>query len=152
LFCCISSALFYVHAGADEYYTSDYTLEGLSPIVVRIFTILVLSAGAVFVFMVAYGIWKSSMSLGDPNGLDAAKKTWSFAVFGFLVVILFLVLGSLVASVIGKRGEFSGGVGGIVQSVFDAIEELWSVPGNNMVNGGGSGGGGGGGGSHPIIQ
>lgn len=53
----------------------------------RILNIAVGVAGIVLVAMVAYGVWKSSLSVGDPRGLEGAKQTWTYALYGFFIIV-----------------------------------------------------------------
>ncbi len=77
------------------------TMEEAQSVIERIFNIVVLSAVGVFVAVVAYGIWKSSLSLGDPRGLEGAKQTWTYALYGFAVVVLFWAIFKIAQEFLG---------------------------------------------------
>ena len=68
------------------------TLGQARPLLINIMNWLVFLIGVVFVVVVAYGAWKASTATGDPRGLDSAKSTWSYAIFGLLVVAGFFAL------------------------------------------------------------
>lgn len=121
-------SVFYAHAEGDY-----NTLDQLAEVVKNIFSILFYASAAIFVAMIAYGVWKSSMALGDPRGLEAAKSAWSYALYGFFVVLFCLTIVLVIGGLFGKQGEFSGGVEGVIQSIFDALDELISVPGQESL-------------------
>lgn len=104
------------------------TIDELQPIIIRIFGLLFYSAAAVFIFMVGYGIWKSSLATGDPRGFAGAKQTWSYALFGFVIVAGFIVIMTIIASLVGKGNAFSGGIEGIVDEMFKGLDELLQAP------------------------
>lgn len=76
-------------------------INDLRPIIENVFNIAVLSAGVVLVGAIAFGIWKSSLAGGDPRGLEGAKQTWSYALYGFMVIVLFFAIFSIAQSLLG---------------------------------------------------
>jgi len=100
------------------------TLEESQQVIENIFNILVLSAVGVFVAVVAYGIWKSSLSVGDPRGLEGAKSTWTYALYGFLVVILFFAIFVIAQKLLGIPVLTPKE---LLNKVFEAINSLIEV-------------------------
>jgi hypothetical protein len=67
----------------------------------RVLNIAVGVAGLVLVVMVAYGVWKSSLASGDPRGLEGAKLTWTYALYGFFIVVGFFAAVLIISRLIG---------------------------------------------------
>jgi hypothetical protein len=93
----------------------------------KIFNIALISAGGAFVAMVAYGVWKSSLAAGDPRGLEGAKSTWTYALYGFFIVVGVFAILLIIASILGVS-PFSPG--GLVAKLMGAINELLGVQGS----------------------
>lgn len=66
-----------------------------------LFYYVISAATFVLVIIIAYGAWKSSLAFGDPKMLDAAKKTWTYGLVGFMVVIGFMVIINVILSSLG---------------------------------------------------
>lgn len=99
------------------------TLDQIGPVLTRILNILIVAAGGVLVIMIAYGIWKSSLAAGDPRGLEGAKNTWTYALYGFFVVVGVFALTMIIEGVIGvSPGD------GIIGKLVEAINELLNIP------------------------
>jgi len=105
---------------------NDPIINDLQTPIENIFNISVSLVGIVLVAVLAYGIWKSSMSLGDPRGLEGAKQTWTYALFGFAVVVLFFFLFTFLTSIFGI--ETLASPRHLLDKVFEAITELIEVP------------------------
>jgi hypothetical protein len=105
----------------------DPTIYELQEPIERIFNIVVSLVGIVLVAVLALGIWKSSMSLGDPRGLEGAKQTWTYALYGFFVVVLFFVVFSFLAEAFGIDVLISPKH--IIGKVFEYIKPLIELPG-----------------------
>jgi hypothetical protein len=99
-------------------------ISDITPIIVRVIDILLVSAGGVLVVMVAYGVWKSSLATGDPRGLEGAKSTWSHALYGFFIVVGAFALIVIVSGVIGVSSKSGGWFPGLSNS----INELLQLP------------------------
>jgi len=95
-------------------------LETIVPIVGRILRIAVGVSGVALVAMIAYGVWKSSLATGDPRGLEGAKQTWSYALYGFFIIVGAYAAIVIISSLLGV-GVSPGGFLGKVSS---AITEL----------------------------
>jgi len=102
------------------------SLSMMGEIIGRIFNTALYAAGAALVVMVAYGVWKSSMAVGDPRALEGAKLTWTYAIYGFFVIVLFFVIFMIVAGWFGITSLPNPGL--FITNMFSAIEELVSVP------------------------
>ena len=104
-------------AGAGE---PPPDITGIVDVAGRVVNIAMMVAGIVLVTMVAYGVWKSSLATGDPRGLEGAKQTWTYALYGF-----FIVVGAFAAFVIiaGALG-ISINPGSLLNNVKSAITDL----------------------------
>ncbi len=111
---------------------TDPSLSLLQSILENTFNIVVIAVGGVLVAVVAYGIWKSSLSLGDPRGLEGAKQTWTYALYGFMVIILFFVVFTIVTGFFGVSSL--GNPKNILGEVFKAINELIGIPPHYSTN------------------
>jgi len=116
--------LFYVtrYVAADINTTPEFS--DLRPILVRIINVLMMSAGAVLVTMIAYGVWKSSLATGDPRGLEGAKSTWTYALYGFFIVVGAFAIIMIIEGIIGIS---SGASGGLVNNLINAITGLLDI-------------------------
>lgn len=104
----------------------DPTMNDLQTPIENVFNIAVSIVGIALVAMLAFGIWKSSMSLGDPRGLEGAKQTWAYAFYGFAVIVIFFILFSFLAKAFNITTLTSPKY--ILKRVFDAINELLQIP------------------------
>ncbi len=96
------------------------TLGEARPLLVNVMNWLVFLVGIVFVLVVAYGAWKASTAAGDPRGLDSAKSTWSYAIFGLLIIVGFFALFTIVSGLFGFKIGFTE----IFDGIFVGIDEL----------------------------
>jgi hypothetical protein len=98
-------------------------LPSITSVAGNIFNVVVGVAGLVLVVMIAYGVWKSSMAVGDPRGLEGAKQTWTYAVFGFFVVVGVvagvIIMGKLLLGVTLTPSGFIGSVSGALNSLIN---------------------------------
>ncbi len=111
------------------------SFSGLACVAGNVIEILFYGAAAVLVIMVAYGIAKGSLSMGDPRGLEGAKSTWTYAVYGFLVIITSFTIFVLIRNAVGGT---SGDYGGFLETIFGTIQELVDL-GTSGSSGGGGG-------------
>ncbi len=102
------------------------TFEKLFNLILKIFGIILAVSGGVFVIMVAYGIIKSSLATGDPRGIEGAKSTWSYAIYGFMVIIISWVLVIFIRNLLGMSTEGLS-PSGFLNSVLDGINSLVDV-------------------------
>jgi len=97
-------------------------LSSIFSIIANILSVAVTVAGLVLVVMIAYGVWKSSMATGDPRGLEGAKQTWTYAVYGFFVVVGFTAIIMIIGKLLGinlSPSGFLGNVSGAVNSLIN---------------------------------
>ena len=120
-------------AAAMDFGPDPHSLDQLRGVIENVFNIFFSVAAGVLLAMIAIGVWKSSMAIGNPQGLEAAKSTWTYALYGFLVIVLFFVLFKIIASFFGISSLTSPGA--FLDRIFEAIEALINVPQNT---GGGS--------------
>ncbi|OGC79830.1 hypothetical protein A3K01_02290 [candidate division WWE3 bacterium RIFOXYD1_FULL_43_17] len=108
------------------------TLGEARPLLVNVMNWLVFLVGIVFVLVVAYGAWKASTAAGDPRGLDSAKSTWSYAIFGLLIIVGFFALFTIVSGLFGFKIGFTE----IFDGIFDGISKLTqlAIPGSTSTN------------------
>lgn len=110
----------YVAAAVDDV----PTLGEMEPIITRIINVSMISAGAVLVAMIGYGVWKSSLATGDPRGLEGAKSTWTYAIYGFFIIAGAIAILLIIQGIVGIS---SGSTSGLVTSLFGAINELLNI-------------------------
>lgn len=97
------SKYFIVYAALDG---QPPSLNDLKEILSRIVGLFLAASAAALIIMVGYGIIKGSLAAGDPRALEGAKGTWSYAVFGFFIVILSITLVNIIRKVLGIEGSF----------------------------------------------
>jgi hypothetical protein len=105
-------------ASYDDLTSVDQMTEPIS----IVFNIVVSLVGVVFVAVLALGIWKSSMSLGDPRGLEGAKQTWTYALFGLFIIVAFFLLFTFITSILGIKTLTSPA--DILEKLFDSLNQL----------------------------
>lgn len=98
--------------------------EEAQPIIERVFNIAFISVGIVLVAVAAYGIIKSSLAAGDPRGLEGAKQTWTYAIYGFAVIVLFFAIFAIAQRLLGIPVLTPKE---LLDNVFDAITSLVTV-------------------------
>jgi hypothetical protein len=97
-------------------------LSSLVDIARRTLNIAVMVSGIVLVAIIAYGVWKSSMATGDPRGLEGAKQTWTYALYGFLIVVAFFSIFIIITSALGitlSPGALLTGVSGALNALIN---------------------------------
>ena len=103
--------------------SSPPSIEGdLVPIILNIVGLFLAASAAFLIIMIGYGIIKGSLAAGDPRGLEGAKSTWTYAVYGFLVVVLSMVIVSIIIKKLELSGEF--GFGALLDGIIDSIKSL----------------------------
>lgn len=117
LYLSLSYFLQYKALAAD---LDEPTLGQMQDILVRVMNWLIFLVGVVFVVVIAYGAWKASTATGDPRGLDSAKSTWTYALFGALVVVGFFALFTIISGLFGFKIGFSE----IFAGIFSGISTL----------------------------
>ncbi|KKS31375.1 hypothetical protein A2380_02625 [candidate division WWE3 bacterium RIFOXYB1_FULL_43_24] len=98
------------------------TWDNFGNVLVRILNWAVYLVGIVFVLVIAYGAWKASMALGDPRGLDSAKNTWTYALFGALIIGGFFAIFTIVSGLFGFKIGFADIFSGIIDGIKDFTE------------------------------
>ena len=96
--------------------------------------------GGVFVIMVAIAAIKYGLAQGDPKGVQGAKDTLTLAIVGFIIVIGFYVIMSIVFKLVGVSSNLLQPGNALRDAINDLMGEL-----NSAAGGGGSFHGGGGG-------
>jgi len=103
-------------------------LTSLSSILSRIVGLFLAASAAALIIMVAYGIIKGSLAAGDPRGLEGAKSTWTYALYGFLIIVLSMVILTLIRKVLGlSTGDERLGFKTFLDKILDSIEELVGI-------------------------
>ncbi len=62
------------------------------------------------------------MATGDPRGLEGAKQTWTYAVYGFFVVVGFTAIIMIIGKLLGinlSPSGFLGNVSGALNSLIN---------------------------------
>lgn len=96
--------------------------DKLKEILLRIVGLFLAASAAALVIMIAYGIIKGSLAAGDPRGLEGAKGTWNYAVYGFLVVVLSLVILTIIRGRLGLTGPVGFGI--FFDNIINAVDSL----------------------------
>ena len=86
-----------------------------------------ISFGGALVIMIAYGIIKASLATGDPRGLEGAKSTWSYALFGFFVIVLSWFLILFIRRLLGMSAGSDLSPGGFIDDIKTEIQSLIEV-------------------------
>lgn len=102
----------------------DPTIEDVVPLFSNVVNIVLALAGIAFVAFIAYGAWKGSMALGDPRGLDSAKQTWTYAIYGFLVIILFFSIVAIIRTFIGVTDPNTSTFNAIIDGILAPMNAL----------------------------
>jgi len=99
------------------------SLGGLQGIAEGVVGLFLAASAAILVIMLAYSIIKGSLAAGNPEGLEGAKGTITYAIYGFLIIVFVF---SLIYYVIipTVSGVSTPGFGGLLDEVFSAIDEL----------------------------
>lgn len=99
--------------------------DKLKEILLRIVGVFLAASASALIIMIAYGIIKGSLAAGDPRGLEGAKSTWTYAVYGFLVVILSMLILTIIRSRLGLTG--SVGFGLFFDNITNAVDSLVNI-------------------------
>lgn len=91
-------------------------------VVGRVFNILIISAGVVLVALLFISSYKFAMSQGDPKAIDGAKRTLTYAILGFILVIGFNALLSVLFTAILGPGQY--GVGSFISQLEGVIAQF----------------------------
>lgn len=76
-------------------------LSSIGSILARVVNLAAWGVGGVFIIMILVTAIKYAMAQGDPKGLEGAKNTLTYAIFGFLVAIGFFAISSIVTRALG---------------------------------------------------
>ena len=79
---------------------SSYELSDIADPIIRIFNILVLAGGLVFIMMIFYSAYKYSLAQGDPKGIVGAKETLNYAIYGFIVTVGAFAIIKIIAGIL----------------------------------------------------
>jgi len=104
------------------------TWDNFGTILIRIMNWVVYLVGIVFVVVIAYGAWKASTALGDPRGLDSAKSTWTYALFGVIIIAGFFAIFTIVSGFFGFKIGFADIFSGIIQGIKDFTDVSTPAP------------------------
>lgn len=99
---------------------NEPTMAGLVQVFINILNWAIYLVGIVFVFVLAYGAWKGATALGDPRSLESAKSTWTYALYGAIIVVAAYGLFSLIARFFG----YSFGLGSVFEKIEEGISQL----------------------------
>ena len=77
------------------------TLDCVPAVVQNIITALFLFAGIVAVILIIYSGIKFVLSGGDPKQVEAARKVMTYAIIGFVVILLSFAILNLIAYITG---------------------------------------------------
>ena len=77
------------------------TLDCVPAVVQNIITALFLFAGIVAVILIIYSGIKFVLSGGDPKQVEGARKTMTYAIIGFVLILLSFAILNLISTVTG---------------------------------------------------
>lgn len=100
-------------------------LQQIAVVVSRVFNFFVLSVGVVLVALIFVSSIKFAMAQGDPKAVEGAKKTLTYAVLGFILVVGVYTLLILISS--SLLGETPVTPGGLIDQIVDSILELDAI-------------------------
>lgn len=107
------------------------SLDQLQNVIGKVIGIFLAASAITLVIVIGYGVVKGSLAAGDPRGLEGARGTWTYAIYGFLVVVLAITIIAIIQGVLGIGGGV--GFGGFLDGVFGAIKSLVSVSQSNSI-------------------
>ena len=74
-------------------------------VVATVVNMLLAASIAVLIIIIAYGIIKAALASGDPRGIEGAKSTWTYAIYGFFIVFFSFVIYKIIVSILGLSGS-----------------------------------------------
>jgi len=107
--------------------TRTFDLELLANSIKNVISIFLKASAGALVIMIAYGIIKASLATGDPRGLEGAKSTWSYALFGFFVIVLSWFLILFIRRLLGMSAGSDLSPGGFIDDIKTEIQSLIEV-------------------------
>ena len=120
---------------------SDNTTPDMIGILCPIFklaNIAILLGGGVFGAMIAVGAIKLAVSMGDPKGLEAAGKTWTYALIGAFIVIGSVAIVKILSTTFGLDFYDTGSLFSRAASGVSRFLEQMEVFGPSATSTGGS--------------
>ena len=105
------------------------SFDRLFEIISKIVGLFLAASAAVLVIMIAYGIIKGSLAAGDPRGLEGARGTWTYAIYGFLVIVLSILIVTIIVSILGLPEPL--GFKGFFEEIIKAISSLVDIAQSN---------------------
>ena len=84
------------------------TLAAIACPLASAFNALIGLAAAVFVVFILIASYRYSNSIGDPKAAAGAKKTLTFSIIGFLIIIGIFTIMKILASALGLGTEVEG--------------------------------------------
>jgi len=97
--------------------------------IIKMLNVLVLSAGAAFVGMLFFSAYKFAMSQGDPKGVQGAKDTATLALIGFIIVIGFFVITTILKGIFGVDSSVVLGANGPFDAFVSGFQRLLNFAG-----------------------
>ena len=84
--------------------------------------------GAILIVLVLYGAIKAVTASGDPKQLEGAKMTWSYAIFGFVIILFSITILTIGTRLLGSETsplDVVGTVDSGLSNFYQGIEEWW---------------------------
>ncbi len=100
------TALAQAPAGIKPNLSSPTSGTSLGEILARVIDALLLFAGAVAVLFLIIGGFRYVVSTGNPDQVDAARKTILYAILGLVIIFIAFVLTRLIQDYLGVRQRF----------------------------------------------
>ncbi|MBI2414755.1 hypothetical protein HYV31_02860 [candidate division WWE3 bacterium] len=101
--------------------------------VARAFNLVLYGSGGVFIIMILWSAYKYAMSLGDAKSLEGAKQSLTQSIFGFLIILGFLIFFSVTAGYLGLDENVVKGPASIMRTNLQKLEQIVNNSGNDLV-------------------
>jgi len=81
------------------------SVQDIPNVMKSVVSMLLAASVVVLIIIIAYGLIKASLASGDPRGVEGAKSTWTYAIYGFFIVFFSFVIYSIILEVLGIEGS-----------------------------------------------
>ena len=112
---------------AVDYENPPTDFSELGNIIMRVVNTLLMVAGLVLVAMVGYGVVKATLATGDSRALEGAKSTWTYALYGFFIVVGSTAIVVIVTGILGVQMPWDNLVGNFGAAI-DGLLKLGECP------------------------
>lgn len=107
---------------AIDYDTPPSDFSELGNIIMRVVNTLLIVSGLVLVAIVGYGVVKATLATGDSRALEGAKSTWTYALYGFFIVVGSTAIVVIVTGILGVQMPWDNLVGNLGNAISGLLE------------------------------